>query len=137
MRWQHHYRVRQGVRKLMGCYVSDDSRVLGRGAGASSTGLRRLAIVCFEDPRHVTGGVQRRIAGQGAEVVVLTEGPGASATIGNVQYIPVPTPPVLYPLRTLIFSARVSAILRRLPACDVVETHHDAGAAVVLTPVRD
>ena len=106
--------------------------------------LRRIAIVCFEDPRHVTGGVQRRIAAvvdyfarRGVEVVVLTGGDGEREVRGSVTYVPVPTPRVVYPLRTLIFSARASRYLREMGPFDIVETHHDAGAAALLAfPVR-
>lgn len=101
--------------------------------------VQRLAIVCFEDPRRPTGGVQRRIAAEvayfarcGVEVVVITEGNGAREIEGPVTYINVPTPRVAYPLRTLVFSARASRYLRCLPSFDVVETHHDAGAAALL-----
>ncbi len=101
--------------------------------------LRRLAIVCFEDPRHVTGGVQRRIASEieyfakrDVETVVICEGRSDRQVQGNVTYISMPTPHVIYPLRTLIFSAKVSRLLRSLPAFDVIETHHDLGAAVLL-----
>jgi glycosyltransferase involved in cell wall biosynthesis len=83
--------------------------------------------------------VQRRIAAEvdyfarrGVEVTVITEGPGERLAHGNVTYITVPTPRVVYPVRTLLFSARASRILRSLPPFDVVETHHDAGAAALL-----
>ncbi|HMA36024.1 MAG TPA: glycosyltransferase family 4 protein [Chloroflexia bacterium] len=101
--------------------------------------LQRLAIVCFEDPRQVSGGVQRRVAAEiayfaqrGAHVVVLTQGAVSDHTAGPVRYISIPTPPIVYPLRTLIFSAKASHYLRHLPAFDVIETHHDAGAATLL-----
>ncbi|MDP9312101.1 MAG: glycosyltransferase family 4 protein [Chloroflexota bacterium] len=102
--------------------------------------LRRLAIVCFEDPRHVSGGVQRRVAAEityfanrGVNVTVITAGMGAHSRDGCVQYITIPTPEVLYPIRTLIFAARATHYLRGLPTFDVVETHHDAGAAALLS----
>jgi glycosyltransferase involved in cell wall biosynthesis len=105
--------------------------------------LQRLAIVCFEDPRQVTGGVQRRVAAEveyfarrGVEVTVITEGSGERADAGNVTYLTVPTPKVVYPLRTLMFSAEASRLLRNLPAFDVIETHHDAGAAALLFSIR-
>lgn len=101
--------------------------------------MHRLAIICFEDPRRVNGGVQRRIAAEiayfarrGVEVVVLTAGAASYEKQGRVTYISVPTPSVAYPIRTLLFSARVSHYLRQLPAFDLIETHHDAGAAVLL-----
>ncbi len=102
----------------------------------SIEGLRRLAIVCFEDPRHVTGGVQRRVAAEvtyfaerGVGVTVICAGTGERKVEGNVCYVTVQTPTLIYPLRTLIFSARAASLLRSMPPFDIVETHHDAGAA--------
>ena len=99
---------------------------------------QRLAIVCFEDPRQVSGGVQRRVAAEiayfaqrGTQVVVLNQGAQSDHTEGQVRYISIPTPSLVYPLRTLIFSAKASQYLRHLPVCDVIVTHHDAGAATL------
>lgn len=101
--------------------------------------LKRLAIVCFEDPRSVTGGVQRRVAAEiayfserGTHVTVLCAGSGERVVEGNVLYVTVPTPAVIYPVRTLLFSARAARLLRLLGPFDLVETHHDAGAAGLL-----
>jgi glycosyltransferase involved in cell wall biosynthesis len=101
--------------------------------------IDRIAIVCFEDPRHVTGGVQRRVAAevayfaeQGVHVTVICEGRGKPAVEGNTSYLPVATPALLYPARTLMFAWRAARLLRSLPPFDLVETHHDAGAAGLL-----
>jgi glycosyltransferase involved in cell wall biosynthesis len=113
---------------------------MGCRKAGSVVRLQRLAIVCFEDPRHVTGGVQRRVAAEieyfaprGVDVTVITNGSGERTAGRDVTYISVSTPQVVYPLRSLIFSAKASRVLRNLPAFDVIETHHDAGAAGLLS----
>lgn len=105
--------------------------------------MLRLAMVCFEDPRLVSGGVQRRVAeeiayfaARGMAITVITEGPGSPSDAGGVRYVCVPTPAVPYPLRTLVFSWRASRMLKALADFDVVETHHDAGLAVLLAGLR-
>lgn len=105
--------------------------------------MRRLAIVCFEDPRRVSGGVQRRVAAEiayfaqrGVEVVVITEGSGTASIDGGVRYIPISTPKVIYPVRALFFAAKASRQLRQIPDVEVIETHHDAGVAAVLGAPR-
>lgn len=102
--------------------------------------LRSICIICFEDARSVTGGVQRRIAAEidyfskrGVAVTAISAGIEGNAVIGTVAYISVPTPNIIYPLRTLIFSFRVSRLLRKMPAFDVIESHHDAGATALLS----
>lgn len=114
----------------------------GEGTVGERT-ITRLAIICFEDPRHVTGGVQRRIAAEvaffsehGARVTVICEGKGEASEEGNVRYVTVPTPAIIYPLRTMLFSARAARLLRGMPRFDLVETHHDAGAAGLLASRR-
>jgi glycosyltransferase involved in cell wall biosynthesis len=107
--------------------------------GVTGLKIERLAIVCFEDPRHVTGGVQRRVAaevayfaGRGVRVTVICEGRGKPATEDNVTYLPVATPNALYPLRALVFARRAARLLMSLPPFDLVETHHDSGAVGLL-----
>lgn len=100
--------------------------------------IRQIVIVCFEDPRRVSGGVQRRVAAEieyfskcGIGVTVITEGLGGMRHEESAQFITIPTPAVIYPLRSLIFAARAGQLLRRLPQGEVIEAHHDAGGAVL------
>ena len=103
---------------------------------------KRIAIVCFEGPFNISGGVQRRIAEEvehfsrlNIELTVLFSGGGNPVNQGNVVYYPIPVLPGLYPFKTLMFSVKVARLFKQWPQFDLVETHHDAGAVMLFSKI--
>jgi glycosyltransferase involved in cell wall biosynthesis len=102
--------------------------------------LKRVAIICFEGPHHIMGGVQRRLAAEVAylskldiELTMIYSGNGEIFTDRNICYIPIRVPALIYPVQTMLFSMRVARLLHRLPFFDLIETHHDAGLSLLLS----
>jgi glycosyltransferase involved in cell wall biosynthesis len=94
-----------------------------------------VVIISFQDPRSIQGGVQRRVAEEVAyldrldvQVTVISEGISDLVSDGNVTYVTIPAPHMIYPVRLLCFAERVARFLEGLRNVDVLELHDDAVA---------
>jgi glycosyltransferase involved in cell wall biosynthesis len=101
--------------------------------------LIHVVIISFEGPHNIIGGVQRRVSAEIAyfsdhniNLTVIYNGQGPTYVDGNVIYLPIKIPKLLYPVQTIIFSIKVAILLSKITTVDLIETHHDAGLAPLI-----
>jgi len=99
----------------------------------------RIAIISFEGPHDISGGVQRRVSAeinffskQEIDLLVLYTGKGNSFVEGTIKYVPIAVPNLIYPIQTIIFSIKVAFFISKYSTFDLIETHLDAGLALLL-----